>query len=349
MRIAVAVVALILLSMRALAEAPRHTPNFPHDAALEDLLNTLRDPELVALLSKLANLDTNYEQHLEELVERGLINSSEASKLAHYNPEKLSQLDPELQSRLAGLLEGRTLDSEELEELVKTLLELESLSRLDPYSFIALARAVGEGFRRLNLEVPSELSTSVLKNLIEVIHPDLSAAQSIVESVEVVEQSSTLSDLMKLPKQVMLSPPTPQVGLPESSLYAITLALAIPTIALLLARARVLERLTLKTGSLIASARVGSSMSDAISIYWESVKLIEKKLRVRIADCQTHREYLSLVRDAARSRSELERALNCFREITEIYEVSRFSHVENSDALLSRAREKLADLVKSLG
>ncbi|MCX8209078.1 MAG: hypothetical protein N3G79_05505 [Sulfolobales archaeon] len=341
--VATLTVALLLVPLPALAELPRHTPNFPHGVVV-------RDREVLDLLSKLASLDQNYEQYLEELVERGVIDSSEALRLAHYDTEKLSQLDPELQSELARVLEEEVLIPEELEEIAKKLLELERLGKLDPHSFVVLARVVAEGFRRLNLEVPAQLSASVMRNLLEILYPKPSAAQSAVEVVEIVERSSVPSEFVKLPKQIAFSPPVPQVSVPSSLLYAISLATVSSIALLLVARWRALEKVVAKlVATKISRADVGSSANDAISTYWKSVELVERKLGIKKADHQTHREFLSLVEGIAQSRSGLERAVSCFKEITEIYEISRFSYAENGSTASRRAREMFANLVRSLG
>ncbi|MEM1681984.1 MAG: hypothetical protein QW509_04685 [Sulfolobales archaeon] len=339
MKAIAAVVAVLALALPALADAPRHTPNFPVNSTSVDLTS-------LAEVLKLVNTSTLSVETVSQLVEEGAISREEGARLLKALNTSLDELegrvDPSILSNIERLLNSSEVNPEELRDIVQTLVSLQESGLLDPHDFIALANILANAFKRLNLDVPIELSYGILRSLSKVIETPTPTRGE--------ESVSTELSIWRFPNMRVGLPSIQQVSLQEGSTWIAVLLLLSLTTVLVLIYWRSLynyaSKLSAKVGDLVRR-EVVSEGNDVLSIYWASVRLVEKVSKVKKLDYLTHREYLNSVARSSQL-SGTSKLIECFGEITKLYEVSRFSH-EFDPSAVARARQKFSELVRALG
>lgn len=353
MRTLLTVALVFALALPVLAETPRHTPNFPTNttsADLTNLLKVLEDPEVASLIWKLANMSSDSSEVIAELIEKGAISRDEGARILRALNTSLNELsggvDPSLLSSVEKLLASSRTDPEELKELVKTLVALRESGLLSPHNFITLAKVLAEAFKDLNLEIPAELTYGVLRSLNELVNPSASTQEA-----EWVGASASAITLWEFPSLRISFPSIQGVSLPGGSMWVtILLPLSLALVLGLTYRRKLCAYLA-KLKTAISSAVERKAVpedSDVVSIYWASVRLVERISGVRKLDYLTHREYSGSVARALEGAGRSSKLAEYFGEITKLYEVSRFSH-EADASVVVKAREKFAELVKTVG
>lgn len=356
MRAALVAVALLAVALPALAGSPRHTPNFPTDIVSPDLtslLKALGDPEVADLLKKIANMEPDSGDAVLELVRRGTVSGDEGIRILRALNSSLDDLtlsvNASLLSDLRRLLNSSDTSPEDLKELLETLVALRESGVLSPYDFIALARVLADGFRRVGSSVPAELTYGVLRSLGDLI--GIPPAPAGGTGGATGGGSTLLNGLWGIPilKTSLPSVRPPPLG---SLLWtALPVALVSVLALCLISRRRGLSerfmRLKTAVGSMLARRGVPTG-DDVVSIYWASVRIVERASRVRKLDHLTHREYLASVASSHLALGRRAELVECFREITRLYEVVRFSH-EGDQAVAAIAKERFAEMVRSLG
>jgi len=362
LRYALLLLVLLLACPVAHAELPRHTPNFPESSDLGSLQIALKD-QLADLVAALSGTAMNYQDLLSELVNQGVVSPEEANELSRIASRPLSEVinasGSNVPPEVVKLLSSGKLSPEELSSVAELLVGLKKSGALDPYSFLALSRLVLDAAKSLGTTVPSEFSTELIRTISEVLDNLRSHRQELQAGVSVGERPGGqpgLPGVASLPKLSALPPSFPSMSiavvLSSGNLVALLTVLALLvalTAVVLIARserARSIIRSLLP--SRLVGLRGGLSEGDVVSIYWSSVRLLERATRVLKADYVTHREYLGDVisRDLrVRDREEL---VESFRELTELYEACRFGFGAG-DRAVERARNAYAKLVRSVG
>ncbi len=353
MRAPLALLALLVLAVSAAAETPRHTPGFPNvetSEHLAELLRLLQDPVVAELLLRLASVGPGSEEAVEELVEKGVLGPEQGAGILRALNSSIDDLagraDPALLEELRGLLGSEKPDPERLRGLLSTLLAMRESGLLDPYTFIALAGILSGALRKLGFEVPAELSHGVLSSLSGLLSPSTSPSRG-------AEERPVAGVGAGFPRSPELGASLPSVPTLLETLYPALLSIlacSLLTLSLVYRRKRIsglLLRLRASLGRGL-EPRTLTAGDDPVSVYWRSVGLVERALGVRKLDHATHREYLSSATRASAELGKYRRTVECFSEITRLYEVVRFAG-ESLEGAAVRAGEKFREMVESLG
>jgi len=340
---------ILLTSPVTYAELPRHTPNFPEGIDLGPLQTAL-ESLLADLAANLSNKVVDYQDILNELVNRGVLNPEEAgelSKIASIPPSELA--GPNIPPEVVKSLTSGNLSLEELEDLAKLLVELRRSGVLDPYSFLALSRLLLGVAKSMGVALPKNFSTEVLRTISEVVNT--LGTQRQKPQLPAGGEPWAPPSLPKLSAQL---PSIPSIGVvtisPDSlvTFLAVLASLAILTAVVFVVRT---ERIRSTLRSLLPKLPRGPGGvpgNDVISIYWSSVRIVERVAKTPRAEYVTHREYLRDVISREPGVRDVENFIASFKELTELYELRRFGFVAE-DKVVGRVRDAYIRLVRSIG
>lgn len=291
----------------------------------------------------------SYEDYIRTLkIVRWLFNSMEQAKLQQLIN---SVSDPELRKYLESLIDMYRRGEITRIELVNKLLQYMNAHQLESgdYSVVNSIYEVltryGEYIKSIDAEWLSRVG-DLLDRVAQTAYPFYRPGPvlSVAPMGEAVAQSISGAPSVSPPSIALPSP----VYIGAEGLAAVLILIATAVAAILLVRvlgkrlkgAILLPRRAKLKGMPMASSE--TSLHRILEIYWRSVEIVERAIKVCKGGSETHREFLSRVRES------LGEAAGAFGEITRVYEVYRFGGVESPE-LARSAEERFSYLVKVLG
>ena len=278
--------------------------------SLNELIDTIKDARVRALLTRLANY---YNRH-------GYVPYEYLMSIINTIRSLHGELDPE-----------------------DYLLALEVLKR-----FANMVEA-HETATALDREALKALKDILASNYNQKLPPKIPQLPNMVPNINIPQLKTPLSELslsfniptVTFPELALSSIPLPLLLLLLLSItIPIALYIAMPKISSAMKRTlrSLRASLTLHRRSLIVASK---RMSRVVELYWYAVERVSRATGIVKRDVETHREYLKAVKERLGS------LYTHFEEVTQGYEVVRFGGVDENE-VIERVERSYRELVHSL-
>ncbi len=322
-----------------------HTLGFPYAVGdLESLIRLFRGlasisgnstiQDVASRLENCDSLDCLYDNRIiAGMIDRALKNSTgfNYGTLKSSDSGELLKLieDLELRNIVEGIMEAGAVDPSTIASILDKAWESKNSGRLSDSGYMALLEILKRIAENTGDKKSSQLiSKEQVKEAARLIGENKSVIEELINMAQNIwgkygGQQGLPSLAQESSKYQTRRRPTPSLSLSLTTLE-IPINLLIPLIAIILIAGALYAALSIapKVIDMGSPKRPWLSkmgeLAGTLKLYWESVKLVEKRTKVYMKDTSTHREYAETVKNLLGHISEP------FKNITLAYEKLRF-------------------------